>query len=48
MLEGIRDVKSLGLDKILLIGDEEVVLIGQAVNRNVLLDLQRFKKQQYY
>ncbi len=32
-------MEPLGFDKIALIGDEEAIIIGEAVNRNVLLDL---------
>lgn len=39
LLEGIRNVQGLGFDKIVLVGDEEVILIGEAVNRNTLLKL---------
>lgn len=33
-------MESLGFDKIALIGDEEAIIVGEAVNRNVLLELQ--------
>lgn len=32
-------MQGLGFDKIVLVGDEEVILIGEAVNRNTLLKL---------
>lgn len=38
-LSGVRDVQSIGYDKISLIGDEQAIVIGEAINRNLLIDL---------
>ena len=38
-VEGIRDVIELGKDKIFLIGDNEGQVVGEGINRNILLDL---------
>lgn len=45
-MEGIRRVKQLGYDKMALIGDEEVKIIGQSVNRNTLLELLKNKNKE--
>ena len=38
-VEGIRDVMQFGKQKIFLIGDNEGEVVGEAINRNILLDL---------
>lgn len=48
VVEGIRDVESLGYDKIALIGDEQAIIIGEGINRNVLLDLAKAHTTQNY
>ena len=39
-VEGIQKVSPFGLDKILLMGGDTALIIGEAVNRNTLIDLQ--------
>ena len=44
--EGVRKVEPLGYDKMVLIGDGSFTILGEAVNRHLLLDLNRKKKVQ--
>ena len=45
-VDGIRKVEPFGLDKIILMGGDTALIIGEAVNRNVLLDLAKQSKIQ--
>ena len=41
MLEGVRKVEPLGFDKVALLGDDEVMVVGEGVNQNILLEMER-------
>ena len=45
-VEGIRKVEPIGYDKMALIGDEDILILGEAVNRYVLLDLEAKNQEQ--
>ena len=45
-LEGVRKVEALGFDKVALIGDDELMMLGEGINQNVILDLERRNKEQ--
>lgn len=40
-IPGIRNVRKLGESKMILLGDDEVLLQGYGINRNILMDYGR-------
>ena len=46
ILEGVRKVEPLGYDKVALIGDDEIMMVGEGVHRDILLDLERNNREQ--
>lgn len=46
MVEGVMKVRPVGNNKMLLMGEDESLLLGEAVNRWVLLDLMREEREQ--
>ena len=46
MVEGVMKVRPVGNNKMLLMGEDESLLLGEAVNRRVLLDLMEEEREQ--